>query len=371
MFSSVVEYPLAIVLACFLWSNSVCHHQRSPWFNRLDVIWSGGLGVIAIAAMLLMGQLGPVTGAAPQLAIFGIPALACFHAKDRPFRFAAGYAVVLFAFATWLGQQQGDQLCAARGFYGVNRVIEDPSSGLRKLVHGRTVHGIQQVSPEISAEPLAYYHRTGPMGDIFSRFPNLRDVGVIGLGSGAAAAYLQPGQRFTFFEIDPIVEQIASDPEYFTYLRDCPVTPKIILGDARIRLAEVSDESFDLLVLDAFSSDAIPTHLLTREALQLYLSKLRPRGILLCHVSNKFVNLEPLIGNMAAEAHLICRRRLHLVEPERTAKGIYSSEYLLLARSEADLQPLAANKDWQPAKADPKVRVWTDDYSNVLSVFRW
>ena len=163
-----------------------------------------------------------------------------------------------------------------------------------------------------SDEPLSYYHRKGPVGDVFdaaNRSGRLTDVGIIGLGAGTIATYARPGQNFTFYEIDPAVERIARDPRYFTFLSDCRGNCDVVLGDGRLTMAAAPDRHFDLIVLDAFSSDAIPTHLLTRQAIDMYLSKLKPDGLLVFHVSNLFFTLEPLLANTAASKGLACLAR--------------------------------------------------------------
>src|SRR5204863_5540749 len=177
-----------------------------------------------------------------------------------------------------------------------------------RLLHGTTVHGVQAVDPAFSHEPLGYYVRQGPAGDVFAALdgPPGRRVSVAGLGSGGLSAYAAAGEQWIYYEIDPVVQKIASDPQLFRYLTDCPASLRVVLGDARLSLAATRDR-YDLMIFDAYSSDAIPVHLLTREALHLYLDRLAPRGVLVFHLSNRYFDLPPVVARLAADAGLVCR----------------------------------------------------------------
>jgi spermidine synthase len=262
-----------------------------------------------------------------------------------------------------------------RNFFGVKRVICDTERNLRILVHGSTDHGGQSIEPTLRSEPLAYYHRSGPAGDLFSVVTGengARRIAVIGLGIGSMAAYAEPGQHLTFYEIDPAVARIAANPGLFSFLSRCRGTYEIVLGDGRLTLADAPDGHYDLIVLDAFSSDAIPTHLLTREALQLYLRKLARGGVLAFHVSNNYLDLEPVVGRLAAEAGLTCWSRADLnVSEEERSQGKRPSHYIVMARGTLDVHSLADKPQWKRVTRRPDAPVWTDQYSNLLSLFRW
>lgn len=196
-------------------------------------------------------------------------------------------------------------------------------------------------------------------------------MALIGLGAGSLACYKQPVQRWTFYEIDPSVVRIAQSPEYFTYLRDCAPDARLMLGDARLALA-AADERYDLIVLDAYSSDSIPVHLITREALQLYLAHLEPGGVLAFHISNIYLDLKPVLGGLAADAGLAARSRDDLApSAAEQARGKSASQWVLMARVPADLGSLADDSAWQPLAAPAGRAVWTDNFSSLLSVFRW
>jgi spermidine synthase len=222
---------------------------------------------------------------------------------------------------------------------------------------------------------VSYYHRTGPIGDIFDTFgkTNLTSqVGVIGLGAGAIAAYATPGEHFTFYEIDPAIERIARDPRYFTFFEEAEGSCDIVLGDGRLTMAEAPDGGYGLIILDAFSSDAIPTHLLTREALALYLEKLDPEGVLVFHISNRYLNLKPVLATLAADAGLnaLGRDDLTIATLERR-QGKSPSQYVAMARDADTLAPLARRDGWNPLRPRPGVKVWNDQHSSILSLFRW
>ncbi|MCP4246334.1 MAG: hypothetical protein GY778_04725, partial [bacterium] len=238
-----------------------------------------------------------------------------------------------------------------------------------------TTRGEQWTDHRGSGLPRAYYHQQGPLGDVFRALdrsqPGLR-IGAVGLGIGTLSSYVRPGQHVTFFEIDPQVAAIARDPQLFTYLSQCAGDYDIVLGDGRLTLARVPDGQFGILFLDAFSSDAVPTHLLTREALRLYVSKLADDGVLVFNVSNRFLDLAALLGNLAAEAGWTCLARDDEVDPDVAAEtGRYESTYVVIARSDEVVAPIAGLEDWYPVEPDPDVPVWTDQFSNILSILWW
>jgi SAM-dependent methyltransferase len=282
-------------------------------------------------------------------------------------------AVVLVSFL-WTGGQDR-VLYSERNFFGILKVLKDPSEDYHFLQHGTTLHGVQSLDPTRRREPLVYFSRSGPLGQVFDVF-NSKSAGnrvaIIGLGSGTIASYAKAGQHWTFYEIDPAVERVARDARYFTFLRDCPARLEVILGDARLSLKQSPGPPYDLIVLDAFNSDSIPVHLLTRDALKLYLSKLAPDGILAFHISNKYLDLKPVVGNLALDANLACfvQEDTELSEDDRKAKKA-GSIWVVLARQVRDLRNLAEDPRWKPLEGRPGVKLWTDDYSNIPGVFKW
>ena len=186
------------------------------------------------------------------------------------------------------------------------------------------------------------------------------------------ACYLQPGESLTYYEIDPSVRNIASNPRYFTFLEQCAPTTPIVLGDARLQLRDAADGSYDLIALDAFSGDSIPMHLLTREALALYMRKLAPGGMLVFHISSLYLRLAPTLGTLARDAGLVCLIEDDtLVSQKEVDAGKFPSTWVVMARSRTDLGTLATDPRWTPVNVPPGTQVWTDDYSNLLRVIKW
>lgn len=370
LFDTVVEYPLAIVLAALVTGTSL----SAPATTRARLLdW---LAPVALAAFAFgLAYSGPairfVSMKTLAGAIFGLPALGCFFLSRRPLRFALGLSALLIAASAYRGER-GNILLTERSFFGLHRVTMDPALNVHYLVNGRTLHGTQSLDPARRREPLAYYFRTGPAGQILSELGRdpAKHIGIIGLGAGSLASYALPGQPWTFFEIDPVVVRLARDEKYFTFLRDTPAKLQVVLGDARLSLQQQPAGSLHLLLIDAFSSDAIPAHLITREALALYQQKLAPHGVIAVHISNLHLDLEPVLSALAREAGLICRVRDDTTVPEAERNlGKAASVWLVLAKDAADLGSLASDRRWLPGRLTGQ-RVWTDNYSSILHVFR-
>jgi hypothetical protein len=282
--------------------------------------------------------------------------------RKRPLRFALGVAALLLL--TAIPKQS---LVADRNFFGVLRVIDDGPRHV--LFHGTTVHGVESFAPGMKDVPLAYYTRGGPIGQVFAAYGGIRRVGAVGLGSGALAAYGRPGCSFTFYEIDPAMARIAQNPRYFTFLRDSRARVNVAIGDGRLELGKARAHEYDLIVLDAFSSDSVPVHLLTREAVALYLSRLALGGLIAFHVSNRYFDLEPVVGRVARSLGLSGLYQAHV--PPRTARqaGAAASQWIVVARNAVRLAPLARTGRWRTLGSGGQL--WTDDYSNVLGAMRW
>jgi hypothetical protein len=229
--------------------------------------------------------------------------------------------------------------------------------------------------PVPDAEPLAYYHPAGPAGDVFEAFGEVmpkKNIAVVSLGTGSLASYGRADQHFTFYEIDPVVVQLATDEELFTYLKDCKADYDIVLGDGRIEIAKAPDKEFDILVMDAFSSDSRPFHLLTREAISLYVRKLKDDGIIAYNISNRYLDLKPMLARLAYEAGLIClSRQDYDVSDEYLRQGKAPSHFIVMARHESDIGKLASNGQWEKIDPPEEVSVWRDDYSNIRALLRW
>ncbi len=389
IFNSVAEYPLALLLAVYFALSSTHNPSvnasaapdtpesstaKATPHERIQVLLAPALlGLLTGGLIIVAARANLTDGPASAALIFGLPTLLAYFLSRHALRFVLGLGAILFAGSFYHGER-GQTLHAERSFFGVHRVARDPSGEYHLLAHGQTLHGRQSLAPDRAREPLTYYHRTGPIGQILAHHATdpRQAVAVVGLGAGSLASYARPGQPWTFFEIDPVVEKIARDPRYFTYLRDTPATLRVVIGDARLTLAGAADGSFELLVLDAFSSDAIPLHLVTREALALYRHKLTPTGLLACHISNLHLDLEPVFARLARDAGWLALVRDDTDDATIAATpGKSPSIWLVMAQTASPLGPLTSDPRWQPARESPSLAVWTDDHSSLLPVFRW
>jgi protein-L-isoaspartate O-methyltransferase len=233
------------------------------------------------------------------------------------------------------------------------------------------MHGNEFTDAARRKEPLAYYARPGPVGQMRALAGIRQNVAVIGLGTGALACYHRPGEAWTFFEIDGAVERIARDTRYFHYLEDCGGGTRIVLGDGRLSLKAEPDRQYNLIIIDAFSSDSVPMHLLTREAMSLYLRKLKPHGIILFHVSNEYLNLAPVVTAVIGSVGAAGRHQLFYPSPAQSARGASGSEWMLIADNDAELDFLAPEKRWQALGPAAGGEPWTDDFSNIFRAIRW
>jgi hypothetical protein len=371
LFRSVVEYPLAILLSCLLLPNK----EATPGESRklqLDF-------ALPVVVFLFTVGLGWVADKLPSMQVNGsmfvvaIPLFISYPLRKRPLRFALTLGAIVLAagLMTGIGRRT---LHSERNFFGVLRVTEDRRLNLHSFLHGSTVHGRQITTPERRCEPTSYYHHEGPLGRIFTHFDTMRgdkgNVAIIGLGTGATVTYSRPSERWTFYEINPAVVSVARSREYFSFLSDCAAAPvEIVLGDARLKLHSAQDHSYDLLVLDAFSSDAIPVHLMTQQALDLYLSKLAPGGLIVFHISNRNLELSGVVADLAKSRELSCLSLLDLTPAQPNGRD--PAHWVVLARDSATFGTLVNDRYARKLVSAGAENVWTDDFSNILSVFRF
>jgi hypothetical protein len=260
----------------------------------------------------------------------------------------------------------GTTIDEARSFFGVVRVTAE--GDVYTMRHGTTIHGMQNRTPELRRTSLTYYHPTGPMGSTVGRLREDGKVGVVGLGTGTLAALIDPGQEIVFHEIDPLVARMAR--EHFTYLEDSPGQSRIVLGDGRLTLADLPDGFYDLLVLDAYSSDYVPLHLLTTEAVGLYLSKVGADGLVLFHISNRFADLDRVVRGAAEVLDLPMRIAWHVPSADAEAEGAVASLVAAMANDPRAFDTLDPALGWAPPEASTEAVVWTDARSSLLSVLR-
>jgi carboxylesterase type B len=382
LFPGFVEYPLMLVVAC-LFRPPVLGEAPGGAAGEGPV---GGVVARAARGLLPAALLGGLTLALSRLAgkvlpdggnlavalVFLPPLALNLRQLERPARYALGLGAVLAASVAHAGAT-GRVVHRARSFHGVHRVTVDAAGRWRQLVDGNTVHGAQAIDPALRRVAGGYYHREGPLGAVLRehrRAPAGRAVAVVGLGAGAMAAHARPGEPWRFFELDPQVVQIARDARFFTFLDDAFPAGEaltVTLGDARLRLAEAPDRAFGLLVLDAFSGDAIPTHLLVREAMALYLRKLAPGGLLAAHISNRYLALAPVIGALGRDAGLEpwCWTDAD-IEARDAAEGKLASQWCVMSSAP---RPALSSPPWEPAPAGAPL--WTDDEIHLLAALSW
>ncbi|SIO58265.1 hypothetical protein SAMN05444166_5613 [Singulisphaera sp. GP187] len=372
VFNRLAEYPLALVLACLV-IPGVNTPDGRPTRRRIGDV-AIPLAVFGLTTASITTDQAWFVPLGTML-VSGLVSLVCWTRRARPVRFALTIGAGLLASGLTAGVN-GRVLHQERNFFGVLQVTEDRQSRSHRLFHGRTLHGQQSLDPARRREPLSYYHRSGPIGQVFDEFharPSGAggNVAIVGLGVGSLASYAEPGERWTFYEIDPAVMRIASDPHDFTFLRDCRASSlNVVIGDARLRLREAPDHHYAMIVLDAFSSDAIPTHLLTREALAVYRRKLAGQGILAFHISNRSLDLESVLEALARDAGLVCRIRTDRpLKPEEKRAGKQESIWAVMAARDLDLGGVATDPKWIPPRPRGGAVVWTDDFSSLAGHF--
>ena len=367
LFSTILEYPLVLAGAALLRPAPITRKKPEP----LAVVIAVAAIVLACGAYFILGsppveQTGILLGT-----MLGLSLPIVFARRARAFGIVAMAFVVVIA----LGRPSsaGRVLFVGRSFFGMHKVIEGPDGTYRLLQHGSTVHGRQQLSGESDCQPTSYYVPASPIGQLFgARTDKIDAVGIIGLGSGGLACYAQPGERWTFYEIDPLVDAIARNTAYFTQLKNSKGEVDVVLGDGRITLQDAPLAAYDMLILDAFSSDAIPLHLLTREALHLYLSRLAPDGVIALHISNRYLNLEPMLGALVRQEGLSALAFVdNDISAADLANGRFGSHWVMVARDAAPLARLQGTSGWRPPVVSAHVKPWTDDYSNILSVLTY
>jgi hypothetical protein len=360
VFDSIAEYPLTLIALALLLHAPPGTRKGLVGFRPPRLL---GLTAAAALAVPLAAQLGggfPMWGWGVTVAAVALWGLAL----GRYVGAVVGTGVIVAILASSLGF--GTTVDEARSFFGVVRVTAE--GDLFSMRHGTTVHGMQNRTPELRGTSLTYYHPTGPMGSTVERLREAGRVGVVGLGTGTLAALIDPGQEIVFHEIDPLVARMAQ--EHFTYLADSPGESRIVLGDGRLTLADVPDGAYDLLVLDAYSSDYVPLHLLTTEAVDLYLSKVGPDGLVLFHISNRFADLDRVVLGAAEVLDRPVRLVWHVPSAEAEAEGAVPSLVAAMANELRAFDALDPALAWAPPAESTDPVVWTDARASLLSVLR-
>ncbi len=377
VFPDVWEYPLLVGLAVAAFALTApdsarvvraATRRRGLDFGPFVAGLRGRLGPYLVVAVILgiglAGQ-GPLAFEAGFRWLFVGALVLLLGGVPRFFAVATAAVLVLAVLVL-----PPTPLFRDRGFFGVTTVLRSPDGARTEILNGTTLHGVQYLDEARRMRPATYYVEEGPIGDVFRRLHQLpapaagRTVGIVGLGAGGLAAYGEAGERWTYYEIDPVVVRVAQDPAFFTYLRDAPSRPAVVVGDGRLELARTADGVHDLLVLDAFSSDAIPVHLLTVEALRDAMRTVARDGLLAVHVSNRYYDLAPAVAAAARDLGLTALRRTYTPTPAGKPMGAIPSIWLVLARDPALLAPLQAD-GWGPVAVDGVTPI-TDDRPDIL-----
>ena len=390
IFKSAAEYPIALVVACILLPMNLKIRRNteeddandySTFHRVLDFVFPviiGGLSAWLVIKWPLLNYttfegfakgFGTEIVELHRIVNYAVPAALCLAVWffRRNLRFGLCVGAFLYANLNF-GYLNQDIIHQERSFFGILKVSSDSYDNFRTLTNGTTLHGRQAMVSELRKEPLTYYHRLGPVGTLFEEFygsDRPQHYGAIGLGTGSLSAYGRPGIKMTIFEIDQAVRRIAS--EYFHYLEDSQADVNIVMGDARLNMEKQADGQFGLILVDAFSSDSIPVHLLTKEALELYFKKVGKNGLVAIHTSNRYLSLEPVLANLAKDLGLQIRVN-H--DKEDMTVGKLASTWVLLTRDVAGLGNLAKNPAWIAMESRPSYPHWTDDFTSVLTILR-
>ncbi|WP_439546287.1 fused MFS/spermidine synthase [Sandarakinorhabdus sp.] len=366
------EHPLLLLAAAALLPGR-------PWNERAGEPVVRTVMLIGVAALcwaaatrfqfaaLDVSNAWPLTS---MLAV-GIAATLALLLIGRRWSFVVALACLMLALGGAVQVQTDLQAKRQRSFFGVYTVDPRPRAGYVALLHGTTMHGAQSLNPWLAAEPMTYYLRDAGIGRALALMDGDARIGIVGLGTGTLACHAKPGQRWTAWEIDPLVVDIARTR--FSYISRCQPDMGIVVGDARLTLAQAAPGGLDLLAIDAFSSDAIPLHLMTAEAFALYGRALADDGLLLVHISNRFLDLEPVLAGIARDGGWQARV-LQLPPPRSEGAGwiVAGSTWVALSRDSAGMDALvAAGGDWRALAARPGLGVWRDDFASVLPALRW
>ena len=387
IFDWVYEHPLLILAAAML----IPLPALLPWdkWLGLEDKAARALGVllVAIAAFAAWHMVEDWTGRLDQVVTVWGVAIFVIGMLVIGWRWAlvSVLALLMIGVGGWDTIQESFTDARVRSYFGVYTVTDYPETNQRRLAHGTTLHGLQRTDAEHRRDPTTYYGPQSGVGLTLGRAEALAgpnaSVGIVGLGAGTLACYRKPGQDWTIFEIDPVMVDIARDPAKFTFLSGCAPDTPIVIGDARLRIAEQPSGHFDIIVIDAFSSDAIPLHLLTKEAIGIYARALKPGGILLIHISNRFFGLEPVLAAEAKARGWTAAIRMDPGPAGDEYGDLTGSNWVALTATPDRMRQLTGGirprKDsyddgaWVPLEARPGFTRWTDDYASTLPVLIW
>jgi hypothetical protein len=376
-FSWIAEYPILLALA------ALCRPVTGEWWPRWGRFYWPFLAVLAIALLVPAWREGYVQDWLENHRVWvagGVGALAGaigFLLDASRWKIFATAVIALVLIRAY--PSDDGRVVTARSFFGVHKIVVTPSGQYHVLMHGTTIHGAQKFlnddgSPVTGRpEPISYYHKDGGIGQAITAIREVKGaplhVAVIGVGAGTLTCAAEPGETWKFFDIDQTMVDTARDPKYFTYIQNCAPDVKPVIGDARLTFAKEPDGIYDLIIVDAYSSDAIPIHLATQEAMAIYKSKLAPHGAVVMHVSNRHLELESVVVGIANANEL--KSWVYDEDSGRDDEYIFATDVVVSAREETDVGKLASSEKWEETEPTEGERVWTDDYSNILgAVYR-
>lgn len=377
IFNAVYEYPIMIIAALLLRPRLI--KSQRPWQQQLllDSIFPA---IVLIAGLVIFFSVEQL----PQYLDTIGPALILltgliYSFRDKPASLAMFSAILIF-FIFGLRGTLSNTLFQERTFFGVISVRESTlineenrPEKFHEFYHGTTKHGAQRLPVKWRTTPLTYFSRPGPIGQFFSEYDSQNDnwkIAVVGLGAGTLSCYAKKSQQWKFYELDPDIVKVAQNPKYFTYLELCGKNHVMDVGDARISIQKEADHSLDLLIIDAFSSDSIPTHLLTQEAFELYFSKIKTDGLLAFHITNRHLALKKVISDHSKNMKFASL--IQEFKPQNEIPLVIATDWVVMAKDEATLNPLKQSRlgNWQQLALYFDMRTWTDDFTNIVTIWK-
>lgn len=371
VFDWVAEFPLLMLAVIFL-----LPYKRKTSGKSLFAGLVIGIGLAALLSFALQSEISSTLLKRSHVLVLLI-GMVTFAAFVQLRSQSAALSLLIAAIPLAITSLHlGNNIYSERSFFGVIKVNSASDGQYRLMLHGTTVHGVTHKSAfasevgEGTPEALSYYHHSGEMAEVLQAVRKklggqINRGAIVGLGTGSFLCHSKSKERWTVFEIDKTVIDIASNPSYFRFITDCAPDARQILGDARLTLAHEPDQHFDFLLIDAFSSDSIPVHLMTLEALNLYFSKLAPNGLLAMHISNRHLELESILAAIAEQEGLAIRSAQFERDKTERARKIFPAKTVVLARTDEQLGPLSSDPRWDKVTSGGTLP-WTDDYSDVI-----
>ena len=376
IFNAVYEYPLMIVAALLLRPGLI-----DTLRNKKDWLLQSAFPALLIVVGL--GLFFSITDLPQYLDTIGVGLILLagltYSFRAQPLTLALLSGILIF-FTFGLHGLLSHTLYQERTFYGVLSVRESMLTNeegqpekYREFYHGTTKHGAQRLTNKDSRTPSTYFSPQGPIGQLFSEYDKVNndwEIGIIGLGAGTLSCYTKPQQHWTFYELDPLVVDVASNPAYFTFISQCNPKMTMTVGDARLSLEKEPDQKFDLFVVDAFSSDSIPTHLLTQEAIKLYFDKIKQDGLLALHITNRHLALKQVLAVHEKELHL--SGLLQEFKPDKDIPLVVATDWVVMAKKPESLELLRQSQlgNWQKLPVTFAVKPWTDDFTNIVTIWK-